>query len=810
MPREAKPARDESSSTPTTNSTSTSSTSSTQQRRKNRRAPLAIDTGALEEAPAASVPAEAATTEQQQVQGSGIAQEAARQHDSSVAKEESAGAAQPVPAAAPAPEAQAASPKTTRKRRKPKLGLEVEVNASGPPGAGSSLPTPGSTKSPLPAVPAAVAEEAAAQLTPQAKWHKAGTLAQVQVALESRSVALLDAAATTEPAITALLEGITQRPIFSGARMHGLDFKFKGLSSLIRKVLSKWREDTAKREKEDATKTELTRTDSDKMRGAKLDLHHQSVTKTLGQGLRTRQIVDLLAQQNDCLRYTMIFPDDVYVQGVHATLDAIEKSASPRIRRLKLKNFWRPNDADREYLGLHATFECLVDDHPEEQDEEEGEEEDEEARGKQIKLSKVLGGGGNGNKGDEWTNGTRFEVQWHTEATIHTKEEQCHLIYEKFRVDLNVDHKAQYWEEMVGLWSTINMPAGAENIGKSVTAKFDAFESVSGSDGGLHSISPPSSPRMRSKWQSELEKGAALRKQRAALLGDPEITEACERAHRAARAAEPALHDLLTYICGVISQQNPAGGGSSTGGTAGVARLHGERNQRVMTSMTLRRKVVAALLTGQQGKMHVNIFMDGSMIARELDEAQRDMLDFTVMFNETEQQQQPQPQQPQEEPPAEKADQKSDNEDKAALKASMQQLFGRMFDILDANWSGALDEREVNGFCAALIQAVEKGSVELLPVVETEAEAEGDSPSTAGSSMDIDLQQQTTKAFIAALVDTCRAVASLNSGNGSSMTKRQFVEAEPRHAVRAKVEPHYSNVLLLCRRMLASNELTAK
>ena len=28
------------------------------------------------------------------------------------------------------------------------------------------------------------------------------------------------------------------------------------------------------------------------------------------------------------------------------------------IRRLKLKNFWRPDTADREYLGLHATFEC--------------------------------------------------------------------------------------------------------------------------------------------------------------------------------------------------------------------------------------------------------------------------------------------------------------------------------------------------------------------------------------------------------------------------------------------------------------------
>ena len=37
----------------------------------------------------------------------------------------------------------------------------------------------------------------------------------------------------------------------------------------------------------------------------------------------------------------------------------------------------------------------------------------------------------------------RFEVQWHTEATIACKEERCHLCYEKFRVDLDAGHKAQ-------------------------------------------------------------------------------------------------------------------------------------------------------------------------------------------------------------------------------------------------------------------------------------------------------------------------------------------------------------------------------
>jgi hypothetical protein len=310
-----------------------------------------------------------------------------------------------------------------KKRRKPKLSLDVggdAVLAAAP--LAAALPSPGVKDSPSQALAEVAGGEPSHQLTPNGKWHKAGALAQVQVALESRSKALLDAAAVTEPAITALLTEITQRREFTGARLHGLDYRFKGLPSLIRKVLGKWRQDIAKRESESQTSSIQCQT-SDQERANILDLKHHRVAETLGHELRAHQIVDLLSEQNDCLRYTMILPDDVYVQGVHATLDALEKSTSPRIRRLKLKNFWRPNDADREYLGLHATFACLVDD----------------------QSDAPAYPSGTCNLKGKWTNGTRFEVQWHTEDTIHTKEEQCHLIYEKFRVDLNNDHKAQYW-----------------------------------------------------------------------------------------------------------------------------------------------------------------------------------------------------------------------------------------------------------------------------------------------------------------------------------------------------------------------------
>lgn len=317
-------------------------------------------------------------------------------------------------------------PSARKKRRKPKLSLDVGGDA-----VGSSNDGPAAPGLPTLAVenrgPQALSGSGVAggepshHLAQREKWHKAGALAQLHIALKGRSEALLAAAAVTEPAITALLTEITQRREFTGARMHGLDYKFKGLPSLIRKVLGKWRQDIAKRERESQTSSIQIPT-SDRDRANALNLKHHKVAETLGHELRTHQIVDLLSEQNDCLRYTMVFPDDAYVQGVRATLDALENSTSPRIQRLKLKNFWRPNDADREYLGLHATFACLVDD-----------------------QSDVPSNSGTRNLKGKWTNGTRFEVQWHTEATIHTKEEQCHLIYEKFRVDLNVDHKAQYW-----------------------------------------------------------------------------------------------------------------------------------------------------------------------------------------------------------------------------------------------------------------------------------------------------------------------------------------------------------------------------
>jgi hypothetical protein len=118
----------------------------------------------------------------------------------------------------------------------------------------------------------------------------------------------------------------------------------------------------------------------------------------------------------------------------------------------------------------------------------------------------------------------------------------------------------------------------------------------------------------------------------------------------------------------------------------------------------------------------------------------------------------------------------------------MQHLYSRLFDLLDSNWSGTLDEKEVNGFCTAMIQGVATGSAEW-------------------TSLGVGLRS--AKACVAALVGKSRAVAKIDL-NSRSMTRRQFCETEPSDSVRVKVEPYYADILVLCQKLLTVPQLAAK
>ena len=92
---------------------------------------------------------------------------------------------------------------------------------------------------------------------------------------------------------------------------------------------------------------------------------------------------------------------------------------------------------------------------------------------------------------------------------------------EKFRVDLDAGHKAQYWEEMVGLWSTIKMPEGGDLIGDPVKPKFDAATALTPGE-------------MRTQYLSVSRASAEQQKAktRKVLLENAEIKDACERFHQ--------------------------------------------------------------------------------------------------------------------------------------------------------------------------------------------------------------------------------------------------------------------------------------
>jgi hypothetical protein len=60
-----------------------------------------------------------------------------------------------------------------------------------------------------------------------------------------------------------------------------------------------------------------------------------------------------------------------------------------------------------------------------------------------------------------------FEVQFHTNETIDTKMQKCHHSYERFREDHSMA-KAQYWEEMVRMWSTVPIPQDVLELGELV------------------------------------------------------------------------------------------------------------------------------------------------------------------------------------------------------------------------------------------------------------------------------------------------------------------------------------------------------
>ncbi|AUG53500.1 hypothetical protein [Thalassospira marina] len=134
--------------------------------------------------------------------------------------------------------------------------------------------------------------------------------------------------------------------------------------------------------------------------------------KISGQAVEEGKLYSEVAgQMKDVLRYTIIFPDNAYAAGVR---DAAQELVSKGNRQIKFKNTW----AGPGYRGINAVYET--------------------------------------------PQGFKFEVQFHTKASHHTKEVETHKLYEQQRL---LPRTSEAWEaldeQQKALFDQVPVPSGA-------------------------------------------------------------------------------------------------------------------------------------------------------------------------------------------------------------------------------------------------------------------------------------------------------------------------------------------------------------
>ena len=174
---------------------------------------------------------------------------------------------------------------------------------------------------------------------------------------------LLEKAHEAEAQVTKVLQEVSDK---YGARLAGLEHRFKGIDSLTRKAVSdvEWHREELLSAKANKKKEEEDDDDDDKA---------EEGTGAFSGGLSVEEIVLSIG---DSLRYTMVPSFEQYTETVNACVRALGDLG---VKLRKSKNFWEGGD---HYQGLNMTFE-----HP--------------------------------------TAGMCFELQFHTEQGLEVKHE-CH------------------------------------------------------------------------------------------------------------------------------------------------------------------------------------------------------------------------------------------------------------------------------------------------------------------------------------------------------------------------------------------------
>lgn len=174
------------------------------------------------------------------------------------------------------------------------------------------------------------------------------------------------AARVAEPELTALTSGLAEK---FGGRMEGLDFRLKTADSLARKLEGEILESGGTLTAEAAA-----------------------------------------AKMFDVNRYTTVYSESSYADGVQASLDSLRADG----HTLKVKNYW--NVDDNPYQGVNVQI-----------------------------ISPA---------------GEKFELQFHTDYSLEVKEGELHRIYELQRVETSAAKREEYAQQMFDIAAKIPVPRG--------------------------------------------------------------------------------------------------------------------------------------------------------------------------------------------------------------------------------------------------------------------------------------------------------------------------------------------------------------
>ena len=227
------------------------------------------------------------------------------------------------------------------------------------------------------------------------------------------------------------------------------------------------------------------------------------------------------------------------------------------MRELRCKNYWRAGGAEKDYVGINCTLAHA----PRRQAAEAGSAPQPEPQPEQL-----------------------FELQLHTEQSIDTQLQRSHVSYEKFRTEGSVELKAQHWEELVTMWSLVEVPDGIECVGTPARHHFQQF------DQALRKSRACLTPRLK----------ASIHEKHRLMT---ELRPRCDALHLRAIEYEVETTLLMRYLeskhCNMLSAgaRGAAGAAGAAATPRSVARGKAVRlvrlEQRVTSTLTMSRKVLA-------------------------------------------------------------------------------------------------------------------------------------------------------------------------------------------------------------------------